>query len=72
MKKSDIDVDELLQRLNLSDLLDQSSESSPDWSRFLVTRIRGAEIQIHPNDHAPPHFHVKVNEHEAVYTIASL
>jgi hypothetical protein len=71
-KKPEIDIDDLLIRLNLADLAAESSEGSSDRSRFLVMRIRSAEIQIHPNDHPPPHFHVRVNDDTAVYEIATL
>jgi hypothetical protein len=67
-----IPIDDLLWRLNIADLCDQTEGSSSDMRPFLVVRIRNAEIRIYPNDHSPPHFHVKVNEHEAVYLIATL
>ena len=27
--------------------------------RELVARVNGLKIEIHPNEHPPPHFHVK-------------
>ncbi|GMT48736.1 MAG: hypothetical protein IEMM0008_0275 [bacterium] len=39
----------------------------PEISRFL-----GIVISINYNDHSPPHFHVKYNEHRAMFSIKSL
>lgn len=39
----------------------------PELSRFL-----GIEILMYFDDHNPPHFHVKYNDHRAIITIKDL
>lgn len=39
--------------------------------RQLVNRVNGLKIEIYPNEHAPPHFHVKSPNVNASFTIDS-
>ncbi len=64
-------VEDLLRRLQFADL---QAQTSPDKLVLLVARVKNARIEIYPNDHNPPHFHVKVNGEEycASYRIDTL
>jgi len=57
----------------LSDLLSGGYSVWPDGSlyniRQLVARVKGLQIHIYPNEHAPPHFHVKSPDIDASFTI---
>jgi hypothetical protein len=37
----------------------------------LVGIVEGVKIAIYPQDHAPPHFHARIAEHEALISIAT-
>ncbi len=37
-----------------------------------ISEFFGIVIRLYFNDHAPPHFHARYNEHEAVIEIESL
>ena len=37
-----------------------------------ISRFFGISILMYFNDHSPPHFHAKYNEHAAVFRIADL
>lgn len=37
--------------------------------KVLVATVRGLKIEIYPNEHAPPHFHVKSQNINASFTI---
>jgi hypothetical protein len=37
--------------------------------RFIVSQIGSLKIVIHPNEHPPPHFHVKSDRFEASITV---
>jgi hypothetical protein len=39
----------------------------PELCRFL-----GISILMYFNDHSPPHFHVRYNEHRAVFAVSDL
>jgi hypothetical protein len=39
--------------------------------RALVDRVRGLKIEIYPDEHPPPHFHVKSPNVDASFTIES-
>ena len=39
--------------------------------RVLVERLQGLRIEIYPDEHAPPHFHVKSPNVDASFTIES-
>lgn len=38
-------------------------------SRKLIDRVEGMKIEIYPNDHNPPHFHVRGPEVDAKFSI---
>ncbi len=38
----------------------------------LIARIDGAKLYMYHNDHPPPHFHVLLAEHRAVFDIRTL
>jgi len=64
-------VESLLKRLQLADL---QIQTSPNKLVLLVARIKNIHFEIRPNDHNPPHFHVKINggEYNASYSIDML
>ena len=35
----------------------------------LVARVKGLQIHVYPNEHSPPHFHVKSPDVDASFTI---
>jgi hypothetical protein len=39
------------------------------FGRALVEKINGLKIHIYPDEHAPPHFHVKSPNFDAAFTI---
>jgi hypothetical protein len=41
------------------------------FGRQLVDRIRGLRIEIFPREHAPPHFHVKGGDIDAVFALSN-
>lgn len=51
-------VEGLLRRLQLADT---QSQASPDLLHFLVDRVKNVRIEVWPNDHDPPHFHVRIS-----------
>lgn len=57
----------------LSDLLSGGYSVWVDGSLYsikqLVARVKGLQIHVFANDHAPPHFHVKSPDVNACFTI---
>ena len=37
----------------------------------LIAIIDGIRITAYPNDHPPPHFHAKIAEYEALFSVAT-
>lgn len=60
--------------LVLSELLEGGYSVWEDGSLYnikqLVAKVRGLQIHIYANEHAPPHFHVKGAEIDACFTIS--
>jgi hypothetical protein len=46
-----------------------NGEKSINIDRQLVERVRGLKIEIYPNEHPPPHFHVKSKNINASFRI---
>lgn len=61
----------LLERfLSECDVIEHKGEPRLIFKRALVNRIGTLKIEIYPNEHAPPHFHVKSNDIDAVFAIS--
>ena len=37
----------------------------------VIAIVEGIRITIYPQDHAPPHFHARIAEYEAMFSIAT-
>jgi hypothetical protein len=61
----------LLERfLQECEVVEHNGETQLIFKRARVGQIGGLKIEIYANEHAPPHFHVKSNEIDAVFTIS--
>ncbi|WP_172399789.1 DUF4160 domain-containing protein [Geothermobacter hydrogeniphilus] len=55
--------------LLLSDSFSVWEDGSLLRTRQLVERVKGLRIEIHVNEHPPPHFHVQTGNMEATFAI---
>ena len=61
----------LIQFLSDSSSVQYEADGTPyiAHERQLVERINSIKIEIYPNEHAPPHFHVRIDDVNASFAI---
>jgi hypothetical protein len=65
------DIAWLLERfLQECEVIEHEGETQLIFKRARVGQIGGLKIEIYANEHAPPHFHVKSNDIDAVFSIS--
>ena len=73
-KQSTDHIDDQIRWLetNLTSVINRT-RVSPDGNvyeiRYLVDVVSNLRIIIHPNEHPPPHFHVKADQFEATFDV---